>query len=199
MNTARLCLRCPSPQQWVELVVRDMDTFLPDHAAAEKKASALAMSMVAHYPDRQRLVKELTDVALEELAHFRDVIRIMQERHLIQTPDTKDDYVLGIRQHIRKPKEEYMLDRLLVGGIIEARGAERFGLIRDHLPRNNATEEKLYRFYDVITRSEEKHQSLFVDLALHYFNEQETLHRLDELLNIEADIMKNLPLRCALH
>jgi tRNA-(ms[2]io[6]A)-hydroxylase len=192
-------LRCASPFEWAPLVVSDMDTFLPDHAAAEKKASAMAMSMVVHYPDQQELVRHLTDVALEELVHFRDVIRIMQSRQLVQVPDTRDEYVQRLRQYIRKPKQQYMLDRLLIAGIIEARGAERFGLVRDHLPRHTAEEEKLYDFYRIITRSEEKHQNLFIELALHYFSENEVTDRLDILLDQEATVLLSLPLRCALH
>jgi tRNA-(ms[2]io[6]A)-hydroxylase len=41
-----------TPQNWAEGVVAAMDDFLPDHAAAEKKASGMAMGMVSHYPDR---------------------------------------------------------------------------------------------------------------------------------------------------
>ena len=72
-------LRYQTPPHWAELVCTDLDRFLPDHAAAEKKASGMAISMVSHYPDRNRLVRTMTDIAIEELAHFRDVIRIMQD------------------------------------------------------------------------------------------------------------------------
>ena len=45
----------------------DFDRFLLDHAAAEKKASGMALSMVSHYPDRTRLVAAMTDLAVEEM------------------------------------------------------------------------------------------------------------------------------------
>ena len=38
--------------QWVEAVLADFNTFLSDHASAEKKASGMALSMASHYQDR---------------------------------------------------------------------------------------------------------------------------------------------------
>jgi len=86
------------------------------------------------------------------------------------------------------------MDRLLIGGIVEARGAERFGLVADALPPG-----ALQQFYQTITRSEQEHQGLFVELAELYFNPADVRSRLNELLVIEADIVKELPLRPALH
>ena len=86
------------------------------------------------------------------------------------------------------------MDRLLVAGIVEARGAERFGLLADTLPAG-----KLQRFYRSITRSEEDHQRLFIRLAELYFNPAETRLRLNELLAVEAGIVRELPWRPALH
>ncbi len=46
----------------------DFDSFLLDHAAAEKKASGMAVSMLSHYPDRVELVAAMADLAVEEAA-----------------------------------------------------------------------------------------------------------------------------------
>ena len=86
------------------------------------------------------------------------------------------------------------MDRLLIGGIVEARGAERFGLVADALPAG-----ALQRFYRTITLSEEGHQGLFIQLAELYFEPAETRSRLKELLEVEAEIVRELPLRAALH
>lgn len=86
------------------------------------------------------------------------------------------------------------MDRLLVGGIVEARGAERFGLVADALPAG-----PLQRFYRTITLSEQEHQGLFIQLAELYFDPSLTRPRLDELLDIEADIVRELPMRPSLH
>jgi len=179
---------------WAEGVIAAMDDFLPDHAAAEKKASGMAMGMVSHYPDRPELVMAMIDLAIEELSHYRAVVKLMNERGLCLLPDEKDPYVNRLRRSIRHGKVHYFMDRLLVGGIVEARGAERFGLVADALPSG-----KLKRFYRAITQSEEKHKGLFIQLADLYFDPAETRSRLNELLAAEADIVRELPLRPALH
>ena len=67
-------LKYHTPFSWTEAVLADFDAFLQDHAAAEKKASGMAVSMLSHYPDREKLVRAMTDLALEELIHFKQVI-----------------------------------------------------------------------------------------------------------------------------
>ncbi len=183
-----------TPASWAEGVVDAMDDFLPDHAAAEKKASSMAMNMVAHYPDRPELVTAMIDLAIEELNHFRAVVKLMDERSLCLLADEKDPYVNRLRRAIRNGKDHFFLDRLLVGGIVEARGAERFGMVADALPPG-----ALQDFYRAITRSEEEHRGLFLRLAELYFDRAEVHSRLHELLVIEADIVKDLPIRPALH
>ncbi len=96
-----------------------------------------------------------------------------------------------------KGKEAYMLDRLLIASIVEARGAERFGMIARALPEGE--DPKLKRFYLAITDSESRHYQLFLSLAKSYFSEAMIIPRLDELLEIEAAIVRELPLRAALH
>jgi tRNA-(ms[2]io[6]A)-hydroxylase len=187
-------LKYKTRPEWVEGIVDAMDVFLPDHAAAEKKASAMAMGMVAHYPDRTELVTAMIDLALEELSHFRAVVRLMQARGLNLGPDEKDLYINALRNTFRNGKEHFFMDRLLVAGIVEARGAERFGLVADALPVG-----ELKRFYRSITRSEHAHQGLFLQLADRYFDASEVRVRLDELLDIEAVIASGLPIRPALH
>jgi len=187
-------LRFDTPIEWVEGVVAAMDEFLPDHATAEKKASSMAMTMVSHYPDRTELVRAMIDLALEELSHFRAVVRLMHERGLTLQPDEKDPYVNALRKSFRHGKSHFLMDRLLIAGIIEARGAERFGLIAQALP-----EGRLKKFYDSITRSENAHRDLFLNLAEEYFEPLQVQARLDDLLNVEAEIVSKLPIRIALH
>ena len=187
-------LKFNTPAAWTQGVIENMDAFLPDHAAAEKKASSMAMTMVSHYSDKPRLVTAMIDLALEELSHFRSVVKLMQARGLILLPDEKDPYVNALRKNCRKGEHIYLMDRLLVAGIIEARGAERFGLIATALP-----EGELKRFYDLITRSELGHRELFLQLAESYADSADVIQRLDELLDAEAAIVSELPVRLALH
>ena len=187
-------LHYKTSQQWLEAVMDDFDAFLIDHAAAEKKASGMAMSMISHYPDKPALVKAMIDLSIEEMTHFREVVKLMTERNLILGADTKDQYVIQLRHLMRKGSEHYFMDRLLIAGIIEARGCERFGLIAEGLP-----EGPLKKFYVGITLSESRHENLFIDLARNYFANTDIEARLDTLLDYEAEICAALPIKAALH
>ena len=87
-----------------------------------------------------------------------------------------------------------MLDRLLTGAVIEARGAERFALVATALPSG-----ELQRFYASLARSEARHFALFLDLAQEYFAEDIIDARWQELLMAEARCLQTLPIRAALH
>ena len=191
---SKINLAFQTPKGWVDAVLADFDAFLQDHAAAEKKASGMAVSMLSHYPDRVELVTAMAELAVEELIHYREVVKIIHDRGNITQKDEKDAYVVEFRQSLRKGSEEYLLDRLLIGGIIEARGAERFGLIASALSSGN-----LQSFYQSITDSETRHQDLMVDIAEIYFDKTEVKQRLDELIVTEARIISKQPFRAALH
>ena len=187
-------LRHETSAQWLDAVLADFDAFLLDHAAAEKKASGMAVSMLSHYPDRTDLVTAMADLAIEELTHYREVVKWIHRRGLQTAPDEKDPYVIEFRKSLRKGKDEYMLDRLLTASIIEARGAERFALVAQGL-----TEPNIKKFYQSIARSEQRHYLLFLELARQYLPNETIDRRWNELLDIEADIVKSLPIRARLH
>ena len=153
-----------------------------------------AISMLSHYPDRIELVSAMADLAVEELTHYREVVKWIHRRGLVTGADQKDPYVLEFRKSIRQGREAYLLDRLLTASIIEARGAERFGLVAEALEQG-----ALKTFYRSIARSEERHYILFLDLAGRYIDADTIDRRWDELLAIEADIVRKLPIRAALH
>ena len=189
-----LKLRAKTPQKWLDTVLGDFDTFLLDHAAAERKASAVALSLISHYPDRTRLVAEMMDIAREELEHFYQVYLQLVARDLTLAKDQKDEYVGALRKQIRNGPEAYFLDRLLVSGIVEARGCERFDLIAQAHP-----EPPLKAFYKEIAASEARHDEAFCGLARAYFDNDVVQARLDALLDIEAQVMLALDVRPALH
>jgi len=187
-------LKIPTSPDWAKTVLQDFDSFLQDHANCERKASGSAMNMVSHYPDRKDLVPVMIDLAREELEHFQQVYHHLAARGLTLGADRKDPYIRRFSQEYRKGSDAYFLDRLLVAGILEARGCERFGLIASALPPG-----PLKDFYRDITRSEARHQGLFVRLALLYFDPGPVEARLEELLEAEARIVADLPPRAALH
>lgn len=218
-----LTLKLDTAQAWVDTVMADFDGFLIDHAACERKAAGMALSLCTHYPDRAELVRSMSALAVEELMHYREVLKWMEKRSIIQQPDEKDPYINALQKTMGKGKQAYLRDRLLLAAIIERRGHERFGLVADALPKGG-----LKQFYDRITRSEDRHHELFLRLAERYCLERDPrehtttaknkrrkddtnqtqepidaqtalANRLDELLTIEAEIVAELPIRAKLH
>ncbi|MEM6763466.1 MAG: tRNA-(ms[2]io[6]A)-hydroxylase [Bacteroidota bacterium] len=184
-----------SPKGWIEAVLADFDAFLLDHANCERKASSMAMSFVAKYPDRLEIIPELIETAIEELEHFRDVYKIMEERGL-QLPSqmTEDLYMKKLLAACRHGREERFMDRMLLASVVECRGAERFRMVYENLP-----EGKLKKFYHRLWASEAKHGHIFVKMLLNYFEKEPVYKRLDELIQVEADILYSLELKAALH
>jgi tRNA-(ms[2]io[6]A)-hydroxylase len=183
----------PTRAAWVDAVRGDFDAFLRDHAACERKASATAMTLASHYRDKERLVTKMVDLACEELQHFRKVYACIVARGGQLGDDTKDRYVRELLGLARRAPEVYLLDRLLIAGVIEARGCERFQLLATALGPDMAP------LYADFAESEARHADLFVDLAGIYYSEDEIATRLDQLERAEAAIVCALPLRAALH
>lgn len=179
---------------WVKVVLSDFDAFLQDHANCERKASALAMSLVVKHPDRTRIVPALIALAQEELEHFRQVYELMVSRGLTLIKDTQDPYVNQLAACMRHGREARFLDRLLVSSLVECRGAERFRIIADALE-----DQSLKAFYTSLWKAETKHGHQFVDMALEYADAESTMARLLELAEREAEIVQGLAWRASLH
>ena len=194
MNHWKLKL-ASSSCEWLQSVQKNFDAFLIDHALNERKASASAMTLVAHYPDRAELVEVMIELAIEELNHFKQVMKIIASRNLIIENEKKDPYVNELRRHMKKSDSgAYLLDRLLSGAVIEARGEERFSLLAENL-----SDQALRSFYARISVSEARHFCVFLDLADKYFHRKTIEDRLSEWIEIEKLAIESLPITNRLH
>lgn len=180
--------------EWVQVVLSDFDTFLLDHAACERKASAMAMTFVVRYPDRDKIHEPMIVLAREELAHFHRVFRLCTDRGLRFSGDQKDPYVNALLKLTRHGRDDEFVDRLVMAGVVEARGHERFGHIAEALQPG-----PLKAFYEEITLSEARHAEVFIELAKEYGETDEVHSRLAFFLEQEAIIVAGLPARPALH
>jgi tRNA-(ms[2]io[6]A)-hydroxylase len=188
-------LKSKSSQAWVDAVKADFSSFLQDHADCERKASGLAQNFTAKYPDRLEIIDDLIAISIEELEHFRQVYKIMEDRGVpLARRMEKDEYINRILALARNGREERYMDRILMAGILEARGAERFILIGENLE-----DEKLAKFYKQLGKNEEKHIHVFIKMCSYYFPDDEIHQRLDELLISEAEILASLPIAAKLH
>lgn len=188
-------LRVSTPRVWLDTVLADFDHFMLDHTLCERKASAMGMSLVAKYPSKTLIVDDLIAFAREELEHFHLMYRLIHERGLVLPNDEPDEYVNELRKlmHGRR-EEELFLDRLLVPGLVEARGCERLLLVSDALPAGSLKES-----YLEVTRAEARHHALFFRLAKRYFKDEVVEQRAAQLLDAEAEIVSRLPILPRVH
>ena len=134
MLVPQLPLQRASSPRWAEMVCADFETFLLDHASCERKAAALAMSLVAKYSDCTGLVEPMVSLAREELEHFAEVYRLIRKRNIIfRVQDERDPYVRDMIRQLRTGEQVSFLDRLIMSGLVEARGYERFHLLAEYL------------------------------------------------------------------
>ncbi len=191
-----LDLRLATPRAWLDAVFADFDAFLLDHAACERKASATGMSFITRYPDKTSIIEPLIEFAREELEHFHIVYKLLAARGLTLVDDYKDPYVNALRAQCRGTGEALLLDRLLVAGVVEARGCERLFMVADALALSDPA---LSGVYLDLARAESRHHGLFFRLARGLFPAELVERRGGELLDFEAELVAGLPHRAAVH
>src|SRR5215472_15533895 len=146
--------------------MRDVDAVLVDHAHCEMKAASNALSLAARHPGDLSLVMALTDLAREEIDHFQQVVAMLDRRGLKLGPPPVDAYAAELRRvasaRPRPAGVDALVDRLLVGALIEARSCERFKLLAAAL---DARDEELRRLHEELFAAEARHYCTYVDLA----------------------------------
>ena len=191
-----LDLTVATRSEWVSVVKDDIPAFLQDHADCERKASAMAMSLVAKYPDRLEIIPELIATGVEELEHFQQVYEVMRERGIPLAKEMEaDPYIKRLMTLIHSDSTRRFLDRLLIASVIECRGAERFRLISEAM----TDDVQLKSFYHDLWVSEARHGHIFVKMALEFFEKEHVYKRLGFFNVEEGKIVAELELRPALH
>lgn len=187
-----LGLKLETDPRWVNIVEKNIEDILTDHAYCEQKAASTCISLIIMYPDKKRLVKELTPIVAEEWGHFRMVLKKLEERGLDLGHQRKDDYVTSLRKASKKggSPDHQLMEKLLIAGLIEARSCERFRLLSLEID-----DEDLKKFYHDLMVSEAGHYRLFLDLAGEYTSKEEAKERFAELVEQEAIILRNMDLR----
>ena len=194
MRTEVITLQVATSETWLPLALERFDEVLIDHAHCEKKAASNALSLMQAYPEVPGLPAQMARLAREESAHLAKVLQIMEDRGLLLGRDGGDPYAQQLQKIMRNGMKERQLDRFLIAGIIEARSAERLGLLAEGL-----TDPRLKRFYTELETSEDGHQKLFLRLAREIATDGVVDARLAELLAGEAALIRALPVRAAIH
>jgi tRNA-(ms[2]io[6]A)-hydroxylase len=185
---------CPS---WAIRAQEDLAGLLSDHAHCELKAASSALAMVARFGEEYPvLVAPFSALAAEETAHFRAVHGQILARSVKFTRPAADDYVnaLWSQTKLERARTPILLDRLVVGALIEARSCERFKLLSDALD-----DSELSAFYRGLMESEARHYRLFCELAEELFGVSTARLRLRVLADREACVASELPLGPKVH
>ena len=184
-----LGLKLETDPHWVNIVEKNIEEILTDHAWCEQKAATNAISIVVSYPYHSDLVKELLSLAKEELTHFEMVHQKIKERGLKLGFERKDQYVNELYKFMRKGhvKEIVLIDRLLFSAMIEARSCERFKVLSE-----NIKDEDLKAFYRELMISEANHYTTFLGFARQYGNATEDVNkRWEQWLAYESGVIRN--------
>ncbi len=191
-----LHLKLPTDPRWVNIVEKNIEDILTDHAYCEQKAASAAISFIVGFPDYTELVSEMSDLAQEEMSHFTMVHDLMKERGLTLGRERKDVYVNKLRFYFPKggSRLESLINRLLVAALVEARSCERFRLLSEELE-----DKKLAKFYRKLMISEAGHYTMFLKFARQYGDRELVDKKWHELLDYEASVIKELSVSETMH
>lgn len=188
------CLKASTDGSWAELAANDLNAVLVDHAQCELKAAQNALSLAARHPENLRVVRALAALAGEEAEHFSRVVSFLEKRGVALTWPSVDSYAADLRrvtQGLPQSSLGYLVDRLLLASLIEARSCERFKLLLES-PVLKADPE-LHAFYTELFAAEARHYRVFVELAIDAAGDTNAVQQRLELLAIaEAKIAEGL-------
>ena len=191
-----LGLKLPTDPRWADIAGKNIEDILVDHAYCEQKAASTAISLIVTYPEYPELVTAMTALAREEMGHFKMVHDRILKMGFTMGWDRKDEYVLKLREFFPKggSRITQMVHRLLIAGLIEARSCERFRLLSEELE-----DKELAKFYRNLMVSEANHYTMFLKFARQYGDRKIVDQKWQELLDFEAEIMKELGKNESIH
>ena len=184
-----LGLKLPTDPRWVNIVEKNIEDILTDHAFCEQKATSTAISLIVSFPEYTELVQEMVALVKEEISHFKMVHDIILKRGWTLGRDRKDEYVIELVKFFPKggSRTTQLVHRLLYAALIEARSCERFRLLSEELE-----DKSLAEFYRNLMVSEANHYTMFLGFARQYGNKKEVNAKWQQLLEYEAKIMSKL-------
>ena len=191
-----LGLKLPTDPRWVNIAEKNIDEILIDHAHCELKAASTANSLIMSFPEYADLVTEMVSIVKEEMSHFKLVHERLLKRGVELGRDRKDLYVHNLLKFFPKggSRTTQLVHRLLYAGLIEARSCERFRLLSE-----NIEDQDLAKFYRDLMVSEANHYSLFLGFARKFGDRKEVDKKWNDLLEYEAELMKNLGTTESIH
>lgn len=191
-----LGLKLPTDPRWVNIVEKNIDEILIDHAYCELKAASTAISLINSFPEYTDLVQEMMKLVKEEMSHFKMVHDRIINNGIKLGRDRKDEYVIKLLKFFPKggSRDTQLIHRLLYAALIEARSCERFKLLSEQL-----LDQELAKFYKDLMVSEANHYTMFLNFAREYGNRNEVDQKWQDLLDYEAKIISSLSKNASMH
>ena len=185
-----LGLKMATDPRWVNVVQKNIDEILTDHAFCEQKAASNAISIIVQYPMYPDLVQAMTEICQEEMQHFKLVHEKMLSMGFTLGFERKDPYVNDLSEYLRRnktnsSKEGLFVNKMLLAAMIEARSCERFKILSEEL-----AQEDLRLFYRSLMESEARHYTTFLGFARKYARGINVDQCWEELLQFEARLME---------
>lgn len=182
-----------TPAEWLAVALADLDAVHQDHLHCERKAAQSALSLVRSYPERADVVQAVARLAHEETAHVVQVSQLLVKKGIEGSKDFGDEYAAALGGLVRRGEPHRLLDRLLVFALIEARSAERLGMLATAIP-----DEATAHLYGALASAEVRHRDMFLELAQSVAPDG-WRERLAVLARAEAEIITQIPLRARIH
>lgn len=187
-----------TPDSWADHALSDVGTLLNDHAHLERKAALNALELLTRWdgrtPDR-RWTRVLASVARDETSHLSTVLRQLQLRGLEMSKAHKSSYAQALHRLVRRGRGPLeLIDRLIISALIEARSCERFEILA-----RKAKEQPLSKLYAALWASEHGHYQVFLGLAMGLGAREAVDRRWEQMLESEAEIIRNQSDPCSLH
>ena len=191
-----LGLQLPTDPRWVNIVEKNIEEILVDHAYCEQKAASTAISLIIGFPEKTELVQAMIDLVAEEMSHFKMVHDLLIERGFTLGRERKDEYVNRLMQFFPKggSREDHLVHKLLYAALIEARSCERFRLLSEKLE-----DKQLARFYKKLMISEANHYTMFLQFARTYGGREKTDQKWKALLDFEGELIKSFGKKETMH
>ncbi|MFT5336924.1 MAG: tRNA-(ms[2]io[6]A)-hydroxylase [Sphingobacteriales bacterium] len=183
-----LGLKLPTDPRWVNIVEKNIEEILTDHAYCEQKAASNAISMLVKYSEFPDVVTEMTKIAIEEMEHFGMVHEMILKRNLTLGRERKDEYVNDLLKFVQKGggnRTRLLVDRLLFSALVEARSCERFRLLSEEID-----DPELREFYRELMISEATHYTTFLGFAKKYGKDMDVDQRWQDFLQYEAEVIQ---------
>ena len=179
----------PTDPRWVNIVEKNIEEILIDHAYCEQKAATNAITIIVKFPEYPDVVEAMVELCREEMEHFGMVHAKLIERGYKLGIERKDAYVNDLFEYLKTTypgdsRVSFFVNRMLFSAMIEARSCERFRLLSEEI-----NDEDLRVFYRSLMESEARHYTSFLQFARKHGEGIDVDARWQAFLEFEATLM----------